>query len=138
MIEPKSSFPIYIIETPSRAIDFYKHLGFSVVFNCGWYVHLATESGVQIGFLEPNHPTQPEFLHSSFPGSGSLFTLEVENAEDAFQEAQALGLTIKMELTSEEWGQTHFILEDPFGLILDIVEPTEPSEEYAKQYASPE
>ena len=134
MISPKSSFPVFIVDTPSRAVDFYRHLGFSEVFNSGWYVHLATESGIQVGFLEPNHPSQPELLHSPFMGSGSLFSLEVDNAEEAYDDVKKLGLKIVMELKSEEWGQRHFMISDPHQLIVDIVQTTDPTEEYAKEY----
>ena len=115
-------------------MDFYRHLGFVEVFNCGWYVHLATESGGQIGFLEPNHSSQPGFLHPHFNGEGSLFSLEVDDADDAYREAINLGLEIVMDLKSEDWGQRHFMLRDPHGLIVDILQSTDPTEEYAKEY----
>jgi len=134
MIQPKSSFPVFIVPTPTKAVDFYQNLGFAEVFNSGWYIHMATESGVQIGFLEPNHPSQPEFLHSPASGSGSLFSLEVDDADVAYEAAKKIGLEIALELKSEEWGQRHFMLRDPHGLILDIVQPTEPSEEFASDY----
>lgn len=136
MITPKSSFPVFIVEVPAIAVDFYRHLGFAEVFNSGWYVHLATESGVQVGFLEPNHPSQPEFLHPSFSGIGSLFSLEVDDAAEAYEDAKRLGLEIAMELKSEEWGQQHFMLRDPHGLTVDIVQTIEPAAEYAKDYAN--
>ena len=95
---------------------------------------MATESGVQVGFLEPNHPSQPEFLHPPSKGVGSLFSLEVEDASAAYEEALNLGLEIALELKSEDWGQRHFMLRDPHGLIVDIVQATEPSEEFARDY----
>jgi len=134
MIYPKSAFPVFIVPLPVKAAGFYQNLGFAEVFNSGWYVHLATESGIQIGFLEPDHPSQPEFLHASSTGSGSLFSLEVDDALAAYEEAKKIGLEIASELKSEEWGQLHFMLRDPHGLIIDIVQATEPSEEFAKDF----
>ena len=136
MINPKSSFPVFVVANPAKAVEFYKELGFVEVFNSGWYAHLATDSGVQVGFLEPNHPTQPDFLHSPFSGVGSLLSLEVENAEESYSEAKRLNLEIALELKTEEWGQRHFILRDPHGLLVDILEATEPSEEYSKDYVA--
>jgi len=138
MIQPKSSFPVYVVASPVTIVGFYEKLGFTEVFNSGWYVHLATQSGVQIGFLEPNHPSQPTFLHSHFSGDGSLFSLEIDDAESAFEAAKKMGLEITLELKTEEWGQTHFMLRDPHGLIVDFVQSTEPSEEYAKDYSKNE
>ena len=138
MIHPKSSFPVFIVAAPDKVVGFYQNLGFAEVFNSGWYVHLATKSGVQVGFLEPNHPSQPEFLHSSFSGGGSLFSLEVEDVKTAYEEAKELGLEIALELKSEEWGQRHFMLRDPHGLTLDILEATDPTEEYTKDFTKNE
>ena len=134
MIQPKSAFPVFVVPVPTNAIGFYRNLGFAEVFNSGWYVHLATESGVQVGFLEPNHPSQPEFLHQPTRGEGSLFSLEVDDATKAYEEALNLGLEIALELKSEEWGQRHFMVRDPHGLIVDIVQAIEPSNEFADDY----
>jgi catechol 2,3-dioxygenase-like lactoylglutathione lyase family enzyme len=134
MIHPKSAFPVYVVPAPVEAIAFYQSLGFAEVFNSGWYVHLATESGVQVGFLELKHPSQPEFLHLPTSGVGSLFSLEVDDAAKAYEEARKLGLKVVLDLKSEEWGQKHFMLQDPHGLVLDIVQSIEPSDEFAKDY----
>lgn len=134
MIQPKSAFPVFVVPAPTEAIAFYQNLGFAEVFNSGWYVHLATQSGAQIGFLEPNHSSQPEFLHSATNGAGSVFSLEVVDATSAYAEAKKLGLKIAFALKTEDWGQQHFMLRDPFGLIVDIVQETEPSEEFVEDY----
>jgi len=47
-------------------------------------------------------------------------------------------LEIALELKSEEWGQRHFMLRDPHGLTLDILEATDPTEEYTKDFTKNE
>ena len=42
----------------------------------------------------------------------------------AFKTAQSAGLNIILELTSEDWGQRHFCVEDPNGVHIDIMEAT--------------
>ena len=135
MITPLASFPVYVVAKPAAATEFYQHLGFAEVFNSGWYVHLATETGIQIGFLEPDHPSQPAFLHAAHSGAGAIFSLEVADATAALKEAESLGLKMAAELKAEAWGQLHFMLRDPNGLIVDVVERTEPTEEFAAQYS---
>lgn len=131
MITPKNSFPVFVVKNLKETKEFYtSHLSFNTVFENEWYIHLVSETGIQIGFLLPDQPTQPEMFHSAYSGRGALFSLEVENAEAAFSYAESASLKITLELRSEEWGQKHFCIEDPNGLQLDIVEATEPSEEY--------
>ena len=135
MITPKSSFPVYIVKNLIEAKAFYsRYLGFSVAFENDWYLHLISESGVQIGFMLPDQPTQPPFFHQAHDGSGVIFSLEVDNAESAYQEAQSHSLEIVHDLVAEEWGQYHFVIKDPNGLFLDIVQSIEPTEEYQDGY----
>ena len=137
MIEPKSSFPVFIVNDLDAAKSFYTaHLGFDVVFSGDWYIHLVSKSGVQIGFLRPGQPTQPPIFHKPFSGEGAMFSLEVEDADAAYAAAQAQSLTIVLALRSEDWGQRHFCIQDPNGLYLDIVQSFEPTEEYRKDYTA--
>ncbi|MGK0189483.1 MAG: putative glyoxalase superfamily protein PhnB [Verrucomicrobiales bacterium] len=79
-----------------------------------------------------------EFVSSSYSGGGSLFSLEVDDAAAAYEDAIKLGLEIALELRSEEWAPQHFMLRDPHGLTVDIVQSTEPAEEYVKDYSKNE
>ena len=45
-----------------------------------------------------------------------------ESFRPCYQFAQESGLYIVMEYTEEQWGQNHFIVRDPEGLLIDIVE----------------
>ena len=137
MIEPKSAFPVFIVEDLDVARTFYAGtLGFDVVFSGDWYVHLVSKSGVQVGFLLPDQPTQPPIFHKPYHGEGVIFSLEVEDADAAFAMAKLKSLNIVLELRSEDWGQRHFCIQDPNGLYLDIVQSSEPTEEYRSDYVS--
>jgi catechol 2,3-dioxygenase-like lactoylglutathione lyase family enzyme len=135
MISPDSSFPVFTVKDLAAAKSFYTgHLGFNVAFEGEWYLHLATESGVQVGFLLPDQPTQPSIFHPVYSGSGVIFSLEVEDADAAYAHALEKSLDVVLELRSEEWGQRHFALRDPNGVYLDIVQAFEPTDEYKKGY----
>lgn len=138
MIEPKSSFPVFVVADLAAARSFYtEHFAFTAVFANDWYLHLVSASGVQIGFMLPDQPTQPEFFRQIYAGRGAIFSLEVEDADAAFAAARTAGLDIVLDLRSEDWGQRHFCIEDPNGLHLDIVQAIEPTAEYQCGHGAP-
>ena len=137
MIEPKSSFPVFTVKNLVAAKSFYtENFGFEVVFSNDWYLHLASKSGVQVGFLLPEQPTQPPIFQKQYDGEGVIFSLEVDDADAAFSEAKSKSLNIVLGLRSEDWGQRHFCIEDPNRVHLDIVQAIEPTEEYQSAYGS--
>jgi len=137
MIEPKSSFPVFIVKDLDAAKSFYtENFGFDVVFSGDWYIHLVSTSGVQVGFLLPDQPTQPPIFQKPYFGEGVIFSLEVEDADAAFAIAKSKSLEVVLELRSEDWGQRHFCIQDPNGVYLDIVQSFEPAEEYRSDYVS--
>lgn len=137
MIEPKSSYPVFIVKDLNAAKSFYtENLSFDVVFSGDWYVHLVSKSGVQVGFLLPDQPTQPPIFQNPYCGEGVIFSLEVEDADAAFAIAKSKSLKVVLELRSEDWGQRHFSIQDPNGVYLDIIQSFEPTEEYRSDYVS--
>jgi catechol 2,3-dioxygenase-like lactoylglutathione lyase family enzyme len=137
MIEPKSSFPVFIVQDLDAAKSFYtENFCFDVVFSGDWYIHLVSSTGVQVGFMLPEQPTQPAIFKKSHSGEGVIFSLEVEDADAAFATAKSKLLNIALELRSEDWGQRHFCIQDPNGVYLDIVQSFEPTEEYQSDYVS--
>ena len=137
MIEHKGSFPVFTVADLDAARTFYtENLGFDIVFSGDWYIHLVSKSGVQVGFLLPDQPTQPPIFQKPYSGEGVIFSLEVEDADVAFSTAKSNSLNIVLELRSENWGQRHFCIQDPNGINLDIVQSFEPTEEYQSDYVS--
>jgi len=135
-IEPVASFPIFITEKLQQSKDYYtENFGFNAVFENDWYVHLVSLNGIQIGFLTPEHPSQPDFFHQAFSGEGAIFSLEVKDADEAYRIAQERKLNIRLAVKSEEWGQKHFVVEDPGGVKIDVIESTEPDDEYKESYS---
>ena len=136
MISANSSFPVFIVKNLSKAKDYYtQYFGFNLAFENEWYVHLMSETGVQIGFMLTDQPTQPDIFHSAYSGKGVIFSLEVADVDNAYSQAQEQKLKIALDLRSEDWGQRHFSVEDPNGIYLDVVQAIEPTEEYQSDYA---
>ena len=135
MIRPNSSFTVLIVNNLDNARTFYvNNFGFKIAFQNEWYLHLVTESGIQIAFMLPNQPTQPGIFKKQFEGSGFIFSLEVDDADQAYSHARDNSLYIVSELKTEEWGQRHFVIKDPNGVYIDVVQSTEPTDEYKSDY----
>lgn len=124
MIDIQAMFPVMVATNLAEIKQFYTSVfGFNAVFyDAEFYLHLVSNSGVQLGFLLPDHPTQPQFLQPLMSPDGYVISLEVSDAAKAYEEAMSMKLPIAMELKEEDWGQIHFILEDPAGFKIDVVE----------------
>ena len=131
MIEFEAMFPVMVAPNLQELKEFYESIfGFNAVFfDPQFYLHLVSPStGVQLAFLMPNHLSQPEFLHTVMSVEGYVISLEVQDAAKAYAEAQKLNLNVLMALKEEEWGQLHFMVKDPAGLAIDVVQHLEMSE----------
>jgi len=125
MINATAMFPVLVAKDLSVLKEFYEsNFGFiTEFFQSDFYLHLLhPESKIQLAFMVPNHPSQPEFLHPLASSMGMVISLEVENSKDAYENARKLGLDISFEHKFEEFGVAHFMVRDPAGFILDIVE----------------
>ncbi|MEO0988583.1 MAG: VOC family protein [Cyanobacteria bacterium J06639_14] len=125
MIQVKLMYPLYVCENLEAQQTFYtENFGFQVAFfDPDFYLHLVnTNNGAQLGFMLPNLATQPPFLHAKAVTDGMVLSFEVADAKNTYVEAQKRKLDIHFALKEEPWQQTHFMVRDPAGLILDIVE----------------
>ena len=125
MIEIQATFPVMVTTDLEALKQFYEGIfGFKVVFfDTSFYLHLVSpNNGGQLGFMVPNHHSQPVFLHSQMVTEGYVISFEVIDAQKAYQQAKDLSLEVVMPLKEEEWGQRHFIIKDPAGFRVDIVE----------------
>ncbi len=98
------------------------HFGFKVIYESDWFVLLSTPGGTQqISFLQPGHPSQQPLFQPAFAGKGVYFTLEVEDVEAEYHRLKKAGIPILIDLRKEPWGDTHFAIQDPAGVAVDIV-----------------
>ena len=135
MINPNSSFSVLIVNDLDKAKTFYvNNFGFSIAFQNEWYLHLVSESGIQVAFMLPNQPSQPDIFKKQYDGNGFILSLEVDDADQAYSHTKSNSLEIAIDLKSEEWGQRHFAIKDPNGVYVDVVQATEPTEEYKSGY----
>ena len=130
----RGSYPLITTPHLFEARDFYvRHFGFEPLFQATWFVYLASPEGPALAFMHPDHPSSPPGPEP-FSGLGMIFTLEVEDAEAAHGSLVASGAPLVHPLTDEDWGQRRFMTRDPSGMLVDVVEQTEPTPEFWERY----
>ena len=63
-----------------------------------------------------------------------IITLQVADAADAHKRIRESGAPIVYDLHGEPWGQKRFMLRDPSGTLIDVVEQTEPAPGFWDKY----
>lgn len=132
-----SLFPVLCTESVSESHSFYKNLfGMQAAFEIDWYVQLQSpdNNSIQIAFVKTDHPSVPERFQDM--PAGTIVTLEVEDADRYYSKAKELGLVIEVPLRDEPWGQRHFMVVDPSGVLVDVVKLIEPSKEFTENFQS--
>lgn len=115
--------PVIAVKDIAKTRVFYAEvLDFDVVFQNDWYLHLRSggDDKVEIGFVQSNHPLQPDIFHPVFDGRGVFYSLEVEDVGQALQRMKDRNVPIRLSRREEPWGEDHFAIADPNGVILNI------------------
>lgn len=124
IINMNKLYPITITDKLIECKEFYRTIfNFEVVFEADWYIQLLNKSsGVEIALMKPNLNNQPNQLHQSYNGKGIVYSLEVDDATALYESIKDKTDSIFYDLATEEWGQTHFMLTDPAGVVVDVVQ----------------
>jgi len=130
-------YPVIMTDDVAGTARFYKdHFHFAPQFESDWYIHLQSieDESVNLAILQGDHETIPEPSRGRI--CGLILNFEVEDVDTEFDRAVASNLSIALSLRDEPFGQRHFITSDPNGILIDIIKPIPPSEEFLKQYKS--
>jgi catechol 2,3-dioxygenase-like lactoylglutathione lyase family enzyme len=131
-----SYYPVLMTGDVAGTTAFYiEHFGFQPLFESDWYVHLQSvdNSRVNLGIVQGDHETIPQ--EGRGRTSGLLINFEVRDPDAVYERVVAAGLPILRSLRDEPFGQRHFITKDPNGVLIDVIKPIPPSEEFLAQYA---
>ncbi|HEX6352297.1 VOC family protein [Actinophytocola sp.] len=130
-----SFYPVICTDRVTETSDFYvRLLGFEVVFTTDWYVSLR-RGDHELAVLDASHPTIPEGYRT--PVAGLLLNIEVDDVDAEYRRLVAgEGLSPVLELRDEPFGQRHFIVADPAGVLVDVITEIPPSAEYADNFTA--
>jgi uncharacterized glyoxalase superfamily protein PhnB len=129
----RSFYPVAQVRDPGEAAAFFtRYFGFETTFTADWYVSLRNDAH-ELAFLDHGHQTIPEGFRQ--PTAGLLLNVEVDDAESEFERLVAAGLPIRLSLRDETFGQRHFIVEGPEGVLVDVIEEIPPGADYADAFA---
>ena len=131
-----SYYPVIAVEDVAKTSAFYKDLfGFTAAFESDWYVHLSDEQNesVNLAILQAGHETIPEGARAV--AQGMLLNFEVEDVDALWEKFSSKDLDILLPIRDEEFGQRHFIIRDPNGIMIDLIKPIPPNAAFAEQYS---
>ena len=131
-----SFYPVIATSRIREPHEFYTRLfGFATTFEADWYVRLRREGppSYELALLDPTHPTVPEGYRR--PVQGLLLNFEVADVDAEWERLVVQGgLQPELELRSEAFGQRHFIVADPSGVLIDVITNITPGVEYADSF----
>lgn len=136
-MKPNQYYPLIQVEDVLATAAFYKeHLGFHALFESDWYVHLQNkeDESVNLAVLRHDHETIP--AEAQGVTRGTILTFEVDDVDAHNERLIAADVPVVQELRDEPHGQRHAIYRDPNGILIDVITPIPPSEEFAKDYDS--
>ncbi len=131
-------YPVLMTDRVGPTACFYEqHFRFARVFSSDWYIHLQSteDPSVNLAILDGDNPTVPACAQGG-RATGLLLNFEVEDVDAEYARAQTHGLDVQLALRDEDFGQRHFIVRDPNGVLIDVIQPIPPSAEFLAQYAA--
>jgi catechol 2,3-dioxygenase-like lactoylglutathione lyase family enzyme len=130
-----SLYPVLMTDDLGATAGFYRDvIGMETTFTSDWYVSFRRD-GFELAVLDRSHETVPAAFRRA-PSGGILINVEVEDAGSWHTELiERRGLPVVQPLRDEDFGQRHFIIEAPDGVLLDVISPIPPSQAFADAYA---
>lgn len=124
-MELTSCYPVLCSRDVPAARDVLtRWFGFEVVVDLGWYASLRHTSNhtQEIAVVALDHPTVPAAHRVA--ARGVVLNLEVTDVDAQWQRIVVDGgLEPALALRSEDFGQRHFIVTGPDGLLVDVITP---------------
>jgi uncharacterized glyoxalase superfamily protein PhnB len=113
-----------VTEKVAESKDFYVRLfGCEVIYEGeGGWVALLQLGHSEIGFMKPGLESQARVFRPAFQGQGMWIAVDVADAQAEYERIRKMGVPIEVELRDEPWGDRHFVVVDPNGIGVDVVQ----------------
>lgn len=87
----------------------------------GWFALLRLGDG-ELGFMKPNLASQSSIFRPEFEGQGVWIAVDVADVNAEYVRIKSLGVPVESELRDELWGDRHFVIVDPNGIGVDVIQ----------------
>lgn len=133
-----SIYPVLLTTHVETTAEFYReHFGFTVTFDSDWYISLRRDQW-ELAVLDAGHETVPDRSRGT-SASGVLINVEVDDVDAEYARLVENGpLEAVLAIRSEAFGQRHFIVPGPDGVLIDVISPIEPGDGFAEQFTDAE
>lgn len=132
-----SFYPVLMTADVAATAAFYqRHLAMKPLFVSDWYVHLqhGDDATINLAVMDGSHDSIPECGRGR--SMGLLLNMEVADVDAVYGSFSDAGAQIVQPLRDEAFGQRHFIVAAPDGVLLDVITPIAPSAEFAAGYVA--
>jgi uncharacterized glyoxalase superfamily protein PhnB len=129
----KSIYPVIMCNDLTKEANFFINLfDFQEVFSSEWYISIADDR-FELAFIDKNHKTIPQAYRKNC--SGMILNIEVDNVDELYSKlSKQENVSFLQELKNETYGQRHFLIESPSGVMIDVIQMISPTEEYLDNY----
>jgi catechol 2,3-dioxygenase-like lactoylglutathione lyase family enzyme len=113
-----------VTEKVQESKDFYVRIFDAEVIYEGegcWF-SLLQFGAYELGFMKPNLESQADIFKAAFQGKGMWLVFDVKDVDAEYKRIQGMGVPIEVAIRDEPWGDRHFVVVDPNGIGVDIVQ----------------
>lgn len=132
-MKKKSVYSVIMSKDVKTENDFFtKVLDFKETFSSEWYVSLESD-GFELAVMDYNHETIPETFRKIC--NGVIINIEYDDVDTIYSKiAKDLSSIIIKDICDEDFGQRHFIISSPSGVLIDLIQVIPPSAEFINNY----
>ena len=134
----RSVYPVLMTEKLKESCEFYKtYFSFTETFSTDWYVSLRHPDGSELALIDARHETIPAPCRTVV--NGMILNIEVDDATEIYKDLCKKNKTIiLMPIQDEDYGQRHFMVQDPNQIVIDVIEEIAPGKEFQDSYVNGE
>jgi catechol 2,3-dioxygenase-like lactoylglutathione lyase family enzyme len=128
-------YPTILSDSVLATKEFYvRLLGLHTDFDSDWAVYLSAPSddALKLAIVDRAHDSVPAPFQSR--AAGVLISVEVEDVDQTWARAVGLGAPVRQPLRDEPFGQRHFMVSDPNGLLVDVITPIPFSDDFMAEH----
>ncbi|SFK41164.1 VOC family protein [Geodermatophilus ruber] len=117
-----SAVSLTVDDVPGASAFLVDHFGFREEMAADGFASLTRDdAGMNVVFVRRGLPTMPAGQRDRHAG-GLILAFVVDDLEGELGRLQAEGVPITMPLTTEEWGERAFQVQDPNGVVVQLVD----------------